>query len=143
MENSRFKDTGETIFDFSDCVLVECPRCRGCAKITGNPYKTNPKLVCEMCGLTDILQITSYGDSAEYCGLSLWLKTGCCGNTLWAYNQKHLDFLEGYVSASIRERLPNINQRLASRLPNWIKSANNRESILKCIIKLKKQLNHK
>lgn len=77
MENPRFKDTGETIYDFFDCVLVECPRCHGCAKITGNPYKTNPRLVCGMCGmcgLTDILQITSFGDSAEYCGIKLVAK---------------------------------------------------------------------
>jgi hypothetical protein len=143
MEKSRFKDNGETMFDFFDCVLVVCPRCSHCASITGNPYKTNPKLVCKMCGLTGNLLIASYGDSAEYCGVSLWLKTGCCGNTLWAYNKEHLDFLESYVSASIRERVPNINQSMASRLPNWIKSSKNRESILKGILKLRQHLNQR
>jgi hypothetical protein len=73
--------------------------------------------------------------------VSLWLKTNCCGNTLWAYNKEHLDFLESYVSASIREQVPNINKSLASRLPTWIKSAKNRETVLKCINKLRKKLN--
>ena len=141
MGELRFKDTGETIFDFFEKVLVECPRCNRCAKVTGNPYKTNPKLVCEMCGLMGILPVASYGNSAEYCGLSLWLKIRCCGDTLWAYNMEHLDFLEKYVSATIREKVPNINQSLASRLPNWIKSAKNRKSILKCILKLRQDSN--
>lgn len=137
---SRFKDTGEAIFDFFDKVLVVCSRCKSCAKVIGNPYKTNPKFVCEMCGLTRSISVVSYGDSAEYCGLSLWLKGRCCGNILWAYNEEHLDYIENYVAASIREQIPNINQSLASRLPNWIKSSKNRESILNCIVKLRKKL---
>ncbi|MFB7139553.1 hypothetical protein ACFCYN_07875 [Gottfriedia sp. NPDC056225] len=140
MEKSRFSEAGETIFEFVDNVLVECPRCNNCAKMTWAPFKSIPKLVCEKCGLVAVSPIASYG-GPEFCGVSLWLKTSCCSNTLWAYNNEHLDFLENYVSASIREQLPNINRSLASRLPSWIKSAKNRESILKCIKKLRKQLN--
>lgn len=143
MGKPRFKDTGKRIYDFLDCVLVECPRCHRCAKIIGNPRKYYPKLVCEMCGLTRSKQPVSIG-SEKYGEFNLWLKTDCCGNTLWAYNEEHLDYLESYVSASLREHIPNINNNsVASRLPNWIKSAKNRESILKCILKLRQRLNFK
>jgi hypothetical protein len=132
MENSRFRDAGETIYEFVDNVLVECPRCKRCTKMTWVSNKLTPKFVCEKCGLVGGLECDD---------VSLWLKTNCCGNTLWAYNKEHLDFLESYVSASIREQVPNINKSLASRLPTWIKSAKNRETVLKCINKLRKKLN--
>lgn len=70
-------------------------------------------------------------------GLSLILQTECKGNVLWAYNQRHLEFLENYVDAQHRERKPNSNGSLASRLPTWLKSAKNRDAVLKAIGKLK------
>ncbi len=73
----------------------------------------------------------------------LWLQTECCGETLWAYNEKHLEFIENYVAAKLRARIPNQNRSLASRLPKWIKSAKNRDEILKAIGKLKEKLNGK
>ena len=39
-----------------------------------------------------------------YFHLPLWLQAPCCGETLWAYNAAHLDFLfENYVRATLRE----------------------------------------
>ncbi|MFI6507876.1 hypothetical protein ACIBCT_09745 [Streptosporangium sp. NPDC050855] len=49
---------------------------------------------------------------------------------LWAYDAEHLDFLERYVRAFIREREPNRNGSLASRLPAWLKDAKNRDLVL-------------
>jgi len=37
-------------------------------------------------------------------GLPLWLRTSCCGQTLWAYNEEHLKRLHGYAAAGLRER---------------------------------------
>jgi hypothetical protein len=59
---------------------------------------------------------------------------------LWAYNAEHLDFLEEYVRASIREREPNRNASLASRLPAWLKSAKNREAVLAACAALRRRL---
>ncbi len=67
-------------------------------------------------------------------------KISCCGQTLWAMNLEHLDFLERYVESDLRERIPNINKSLASRLPQWIKSKKNRNEILKGISKLRLKL---
>jgi len=73
-------------------------------------------------------------------GLPLWLQTPCAGHVLWAWSAWHLDFIERYVSADLRERTPNINTSLASRLPKWIKSARHRKEILKGIRRLRERL---
>jgi hypothetical protein len=57
---------------------------------------------------------------------------------LWALNEDHLDSLEDFVSAHMREAYPNAT--MASRLPEWMKSAKNREDVLKCIRKLRATL---
>ena len=62
-----------------------------------------------------------------YFRLPLWLQARCCGALLWAYNPLHLQWLEEYVGASLRERAAGeygwSNQSLASRLPQWMRSA--------------------
>ncbi|MEU4540732.1 hypothetical protein AB0G15_38460 [Streptosporangium sp. NPDC023825] len=69
-------------------------------------------------------------DATCYAGLDLWLQTPCGNHVLWAYDAEHLDFLERYVRAFIREREPNRNASLASRLPAWVKDAKNRDLVL-------------
>ncbi|MEW9532434.1 hypothetical protein AB0B72_28180, partial [Microbispora sp. NPDC049125] len=50
--------------------------------------------------------ITRYRSAQDpFFGLHLWLQTPCCGNVLWAYNIRHLDLLEGYIGADLRERV--------------------------------------
>jgi hypothetical protein len=61
---------------------------------------------------------------------------------LWAYNFEHLDFIEAFVSAKLRESQRDendlwSNHSLFSRLPRWIQSAKNRETILKVISKIR------
>lgn len=73
-------------------------------------------------------------------GYRLWLQTRCTGNVLWAYNNEHLVFLEQFVAAAIRERTPNFNGTLASRLPAWIKRAQDREALLRGIRRLQAML---
>ncbi len=66
-------------------------------------------------------------------GLELLLQAPCKGHTLWAYNPRHLEFIAEYVAATIRERTPNFNATLASRLPDWIKVAKNRPAVLRAV----------
>lgn len=73
--------------------------------------------------------------------LPLWLKINCEGNTLWAYNFEHLDFLRGNIEAKLRERNGQdlSNKSLGSRLPKWMTSKKNREMVLKRISELQKK----
>jgi hypothetical protein len=71
--------------------------------------------------------------------LPLWLKADCCGgHTLWAFNERHLDLLEGYVAAKLRERgLGPGGMTVVARLPTWLKSAKHRGEILRVIGRLR------
>lgn len=151
-EKERFSENGEMIYDFGDEFLVVCPKCQGMAKIVSsvvNSEKLNSKLfaprqlICLKCVHRDSWkggEIAIGGNFDWYFRLPLWLQISCCGKILWSYNEKHLDFLENYVKAKLRERIPNTNKSLASRLPQWIKSAKNRREILKAIEKLRNNL---
>jgi hypothetical protein len=60
-------------------------------------------------------------------------------------NKAHLDFLDRYVSADLRERRPHeqygwSNQSLASRLPKWLTSAKNRGEVQRSIERLRGHL---
>lgn len=63
-------------------------------------------------------------------GLDLWLCTPFRGQVLWAYNAQHVQLLRDYVAADLRERIPNRNASIVSRLPGWIKDAKNRDALL-------------
>lgn len=138
----RHKDTLESDWKFSNPRYVVCPGCSECAVIirTTKPlpgYKSRPyKLVCKHCGHNSIA-----GHTKPVTSFPLWLETPFGNNTLYAYNPDHLSYLESFVFAKRRERKPDdkwgwTNQSMISRLPAWIKSAKNREEILKAINKL-------
>lgn len=147
--SERFYDHGELIYEIGDEFLVVCPNCSGKAKVF--PGDTNSeklserltaprKVVCQSCFYRGnwIRGRMSIGGAHDwYFQLPLWLQISCCGETLWAYNERHLKFIENYVSAKLRERKPFVNKSLASRLPQWIKSAKNRDEILKAIARLR------
>lgn len=65
-------------------------------------------------------------------GLPLWLQTEFRGRLLWAVNEPHLDFMERFVAAGVREQSRG-NSTLASRLPAWVKAAKHRPALLKAL----------
>ncbi|ONF71350.1 hypothetical protein [Amycolatopsis keratiniphila] len=76
----------------------------------------------------------------RYRGLELWLQAPCKGEILWAYREAHLDYLERYVASGLREQAPNRNSSLASRLPAWIKSAKNRDDVVRALSRMRASL---
>ncbi|WP_067823251.1 hypothetical protein [Actinomadura kijaniata] len=105
---------------------------RGWQRGEGDPYFTHggPLLVPHFTGPND-----------PYFDLPLWLRRPCCGHVLWAYNQRHLDLLEAYVAARLRERGAWTGSgSLLERLPAWMKAADNRPEVLKCIAALRTTL---
>lgn len=144
MSTERFVSRGETGDSFGDEFLVVCPRCgrRAVLKDPGARRDAPPaRLSCVHCGLAQIFDRPS---SARK-DLQLWLQTPCCGKTLSALNAEHLDYLERFVRAEIRERVRDpewgwSNRALVSRLPRWIQSAKNRPEVLLCIERLKHRL---
>lgn len=76
-------------------------------------------------------------DSGVYGGLDLWLRAEVASHVLWAFDSEHIDRIEEYVGAALRERTPNWNGSLASRLPRWIKDRKNRDAILSACAQLR------
>ncbi|MFD4671715.1 hypothetical protein ACFWNN_18410 [Lentzea sp. NPDC058450] len=70
----------------------------------------------------------------------LWLTTPCAGRTLWALNVAHLDLLESYVGAALREDPPASSVRrmtVLAKLPAWLKSAKHRDEVLRGLRRLR------
>lgn len=164
-ESRRFRDQHVTVWDFVGHVLVCCPRCgaMACVLTTDDvPVSTNSlftprRLICGACGY--VAQESANGDRVRggpersgtvhdpFFQQPLWLQTECCGRVLWAYNSAHLELLENYVAAKLRERSrrdpgSEWERRMAvtATLPAWIKSAKNRDRVLRGLDRLRSTL---
>ena len=128
-----------------------CSRCgrelhwKSTRKAGGPGHQPTLAVRCPGCGtvnqrLANWSRTDSPAPGDAYFGLSLWLQTECCGRVLWAINEGHLLFLERYIAARLRERAPNRNKSLASRLPTWMKQAKNRDAVVACLARLRSSL---
>lgn len=134
----RFRDTGATLSGLATEVLVVCPSCGSCATVVSG------RGVCPSCAwtATPSRKGVAYGTAEDpFLDLPLWLVTSVGGETLWAFNAAHLDLLESYVSASLRERVPErTHYTLVEKLPAWVKAAKNRDAVLAGIARLRDRL---
>ena len=149
---NRFQDQRKRIDFFEHEFLVRCPHCQSCAVIfPTEPQNTDlfspRRFSCKKCGASKdwsgrIVRRSWRNNPVDiYFQIPLWLQTACCGETLWAYNSSHLEFIEHFVQADLREHKFDdhygwSNKSLVSRLPKWIQSRKNRHAILKAIAKL-------
>ncbi len=152
----RYKNNGQTIYSFQDKFLVHCPCCNSRAIVQridpeNTDWFTPRRFSCVACGFTkdwserEIERPWDGEPVDDYFHYPLWLQTPCCSKTLWAYNLQHLDFIEEFVSAKLRERKPDknygwSNHSLFSRLPKWMQSRKNREAIISAIAKIRKSV---
>lgn len=138
----RFYDPGATLSHFAASVLVRCPRCERIAHFGRGPCTAaereggrcrESRVICRSCGLCRV-------DTDRYFRPPLWLQTETRHGRLWAYNLEHLDLIRRFVSADLRERAPwyetGRKMTLVGRLPAWIKSAKNRDEILRAVHRL-------
>jgi hypothetical protein len=138
-------------------VHVVCPVCQHRAEVVpwldGEPrdrysIRWPRRLVCRACG-----HVRNWPGEARYAGTywnrpvdpffrqPLWLRAECCGGrNLWAFNERHLEILESYVSARLRERGEYVGMTMLARLPAWLKSAKHRTEILRTIGRLRASL---
>jgi hypothetical protein len=73
---------------------------------------------------------------------TLWLTIRCHKNVLSILNRPHLDFMEQFIAADLREeRMPEMSsRRLSSALPRWLISGKNRDDVVRCLKKLREKL---
>lgn len=150
MSTNRFSDPQLALDSFCDEILVVCPGCGACARVLPLSEKTLPpttfsprRLTCARCGHNKEWRGKRIERSAdrdardEYFRQPLWLQASCVGHTLWAYNHRHLQLLEDFVAATLRESSNANHHGLITRLPAWIKAANHRDPILAAIAKMR------
>lgn len=132
----KFTDDGKPLYEYFDYRIVCCPKCSKAVDFYDG------KVTCIHCGHHKDFKSGKTGAEMFRATLQLdhFLQIPCCGDVLWAVNLEHLDFLESYVGAGLRGRIPNINRSMASRLPQWIKAAKNRDEILRSISRLREKL---
>jgi hypothetical protein len=144
-DRGRFADPLSHIEDLAaENIDVVCPRCQARAVNAPRPVVSVPvtrwrrRLACGGCGYSKAWTPGSSvwdGPVDPFFRVPLWLRAECCGgHTLWAFNRTHLDLLEAYVAAGLRERRasPGCMSMLA-RLPAWMKAAKHRDEVVRTV----------
>ena len=142
----RFQDQNHRLSHFQDHVDVVCPGCGKKAAATADHEKKEARLYCLHCGFSKIATTTTEvlgirGDlkipAHEYFGAKLWFAAPFKNEEFFAFNREHLDYLEAYISATLREHKDRSHFTLLEKLPRFYHEAKNREALLKLIEKLK------
>lgn len=101
-------------------------RCLGCGHLNALPARPSPRRVCE--------------GHDHWFGLPLVLRASYGKHLIWAYNLEHIDALEGWIEADLRERSLHAHyMTMAARLPLWMKAAQARRPVLRALAKMRAQ----
>jgi len=141
MPKPRFKDANLQLSDFTDKVLVVCPKCGKKAVVN---KEEDAILSCYEChyisNKPDENNEKRYSMTTDYWfGCELWLQAAFKTEVFRANNYEHLAYMKEYIGAGLRERNNREFFTLVEKLPNFIKSAKNRDKLLKLIEKLEKK----
>lgn len=146
MQNRRFQDQNKTVQDFYQEVWVVCTNCAKKAIAKVDYGKNQARLNCENCGYnkqisteTSVFGIKGNWEMAAhgYFKTDLWLKHPFKNDVFYAYNGNHLNYLEQYIAADLREHKGRTGFTLLEKLPKFYHEAKNRGALLKIIQKLK------
>ncbi len=142
----RFIDQNITITEFQHEAWVKCPSCGKRAIAIADYTLKKSRLSCPNCSYHKELatQIESFGTMGnlimaanQYFGAELWLQHPFKNDIFFAYNDKHLYYLENYISAKLREHKDRSHFTLLERLPKFYHEGKNRQALLKIIERLK------
>ena len=134
---NRFQDENLLLSDFYDAVVVVCSSCAKKAIAKANFETKIARLFCVNCGYnkevpTAINQSSSVRMPANvFFDAVLWLQASFKNEVFYAYNIEHLNYLERYISATLREHKDRTHFTLLEKLPKFYHEAKNREGLLK------------
>lgn len=145
---NRFTDQNKRLSDFQAEVWIVCPNCTKKA-ITNVDYELKKAILfCESCGFNKqtSTETTVFGINGNwkmaahnYFDERLWLEHAFKNDVFFAFNREHLDYLEQYIAADLREHKDRTGFTLLERLPKFYHEAKNRKTLLSIIQKLKKK----
>jgi ssDNA-binding Zn-finger/Zn-ribbon topoisomerase 1 len=137
---------------FSVTLNCHCSHCAAELKVdmkNVNEKKDSIAVRCSNCGKTERYEprnesqewyFKGTGKPSEgYFGLPFWLVENFRGNNFLAFNYKHLEYLKQYISADLRERNNRTHWTMVEKLPVWMKSAKNRDKLIKLITELERK----
>jgi predicted RNA-binding Zn-ribbon protein involved in translation (DUF1610 family) len=147
MTTERFIDKNFRLSDFENEVWVVCPSCYKQAISTINETEKKARLFCTHCGFNKtcstqiayekrkilIVQQAAY----LFFDAKIWFSMPYKKYLFWAYNPSHLNYLEQYIGAKLRENKGRTHFTLLEKLPKFYHEAKNREGLLKIISILK------
>ncbi|MBT9392321.1 hypothetical protein KLP40_04025 [Hymenobacter sp. NST-14] len=107
-----------------EAIKVRCPDC-GCEESYKPTYIEHVGYSYSFDGVDPFFQ------------LPLWYQAPFKDELLWAYGSEHLLYLEEYIGAKLRERNQPRYMTMVERLPQFIKSAKNRDALLKLLERIK------
>lgn len=146
--STRFIDQNKRLSDFYTEVWVVCPSCSKKATTKVDYEKKKASLFCENCGTnkqssteTSVFSVKGNWHMAapSYFNTELWLQHPFKNDLFCAYNGEHLNYLEQYIAAYLREHKDRVGFTLLERLPKFYHEAKNRKALLSIIQKLKKK----
>lgn len=120
-----------------------CPDMINYESIPTNKVKNEVKVECQGCKtkirytpkVSSVFEWNHRGKNVDFV---YWYSQRFKGETFWALNDKHLQYLEDFVTAKLRLRSKvSHGMMLVDKLPQFIKDKKNREDLLKIISKLK------
>lgn len=106
---------------------------------------------CPYCGTTMSEEVHKTAEALSYTaeinkgkepwfGLELWFLTSFQGKPIWAINQEHLAYLIDYLTADLREKpMGRAKKTQSDHLPTFMKTAKNRERIVKLLEKMQEE----
>lgn len=144
----RFQDKNFRVDEFLGTVDVECPNCSKKANAIRDVEKKEASLRCAHCGLlkTKSMEVKVMGMNAVYTvaahayfDVNLWYITPFKDDMIIGFNLPHLEYLEQYIGAKLREHKDREFYTLLEKLPKFYHDAKNRDALLKKIALLKKK----
>ncbi|MFR0767223.1 MAG: hypothetical protein ACLSHF_09745 [[Eubacterium] siraeum] len=133
-------------------------QCRSCGRYYRVDIKDEARqhfpvlrVACPYCGTTMPGEVHKTAEAYSYIGeiengrepffgLELWFLTFFQDKPVWAVNREHLAYLIDYLSACLREKpLGSPKKTQADHLPTFMKTAKNRERIVKLLKKLQEK----
>ncbi|MFK7049991.1 hypothetical protein FLACOL_00123 [Flavobacterium columnare] len=111
-------------------IKVKCPHCNHSETVKAKLKEIEFEFKFDIEGVRD-----------PFYNCSLWYQQEFKQNVFWALNNDHINYLERYIVADLRERNSKWNggQTLVARLPKFVKEAKNRDKLLKIIEKWKQK----
>ena len=147
MKTTRFTDKNYRLTNFENEVWVVCPSCEKQTIATINEARKQARLLCTHCGknkTAPTMHTYKKDKTLEvkqaahlFFDAKLWFSALFKGEVFWAYNPEHLNYLEQYITAKIREHKDRTHFTLLEKLPKFYHEAKNREALLKLIAILK------